>query len=145
MAIGLYDGNTVLTCTCNVGVPCYWLFWVSFRVVSTILPGSYCYCLRGGIPHGVPYTETCIDLLCFSIWVLIIPDSSTRALWQSYQQSHLETSRRNMWKEWWNFPCEVFLFILASDFVTCCKISTWSRRFYSPPKECLLRIFFAFG
>jgi len=28
------------------------------------------------------------------------PDSSTRALWQSYQQRHLVASRRNGWKEW---------------------------------------------
>jgi hypothetical protein len=37
---------------------------------------------RGGIAQGVPYTATVTDLLCFPVWVLIIPDSSKRGLWQ---------------------------------------------------------------
>jgi hypothetical protein len=43
-------------------------------------------------------------------------DLSIRAIWQSYQQSHLEASRRNGQREWWIWPCKVFLFVLASDF-----------------------------
>jgi hypothetical protein len=38
--------------------------------------------LRGRIAQGVPYTATIYDLLCISIWVLFIPDSSTIALWE---------------------------------------------------------------
>jgi hypothetical protein len=44
-------------------------------------------------------------------------DSSTRAVWQSYQWSHLVAGRRNEQRQWWIWPCEVFLFILASDFL----------------------------
>jgi len=32
--------------------------------------------------QGDPCTATISDLLCVPIWFLIIPDSSTRALWQ---------------------------------------------------------------
>jgi hypothetical protein len=35
------------------------------------------------------------------------PNSSTRALWQSYQHSHLVASRRDGRREWWNWPSEV--------------------------------------
>jgi hypothetical protein len=45
------------------------------------------------------------------------PDSSTRALWQTYHQSHLVASTRNGQSVWWICPFEVFLFILAGDFV----------------------------
>jgi len=38
--------------------------------------------LWGGITQGVPSTATISDLLCVSILVLIIPDSSIRTLWQ---------------------------------------------------------------
>jgi hypothetical protein len=41
-------------------------------------------------------------------------DSSTRTLWKSYQQIHLIASRRNGRREWWIWPCEVFLFTFAS-------------------------------
>jgi hypothetical protein len=47
------------------------------------LMSDKCYCLRGGIAQCVQYTATNIDLLCVPIWVLIIPDSSTRALRKS--------------------------------------------------------------
>jgi hypothetical protein len=47
----------------------------TFNIVLALL-------LRGGIAQGVPYTATMSDLLRFPIWVLIIPESSTRALWQ---------------------------------------------------------------
>jgi hypothetical protein len=38
--------------------------------------------LQGSITQGVTYGATISDLLCVPIWLLIIPDSSTRALWQ---------------------------------------------------------------
>jgi hypothetical protein len=38
--------------------------------------------LRGGIAQGVPYTTTISDILRVPIWVLIIPDASTRTVWQ---------------------------------------------------------------
>jgi hypothetical protein len=40
------------------------------------------------------------------------PDSSTRALWQSYQQIHLVASRGIGRRKLWIWPCEVSLFIL---------------------------------
>jgi hypothetical protein len=49
------------------------------------------------------------------------PDSYTRALWQFYHQSDLIGSRRNGQRELWIWPCELFLFILASDFVNAVK------------------------
>jgi hypothetical protein len=55
-------------------------------------------------------------------WQRKTPDSFTRALWYSYQQSHLVASRRNRQREWWIWPCKVFLLILASDLLTCRKI-----------------------
>jgi hypothetical protein len=42
----------------------------------------YCYCLQGSVTQGVPCTVTITNLLCFAAWVLIIPDSPARALWQ---------------------------------------------------------------
>jgi hypothetical protein len=49
------------------------------------------------------------------------PFPSPTALWQSYQQSYLVASRWNGRREWWIWPCEVFLFILASDFLHAVK------------------------
>jgi hypothetical protein len=43
---------------------------------------TYCYYLLGGIAQGVQYTAIITDLLCFPIWVIIIPELNTRALWQ---------------------------------------------------------------
>jgi hypothetical protein len=43
------------------------------------------------------------------------PDLSTRALWQSYQYSNLEASRRRGLREWRIWPRKVILSILASD------------------------------
>jgi hypothetical protein len=38
--------------------------------------------LRVGIAQDFSFTTTITHLLCFPIWVLIIPDTYTRALWQ---------------------------------------------------------------
>jgi hypothetical protein len=43
-----------------------------------------------------PYTEIISDVLCIPIWVLIIPDSSTRALWQLPE----EISSSKAWETW---------------------------------------------
>jgi hypothetical protein len=48
-------------------------------------------------------------------------DSSTRALWQSYPQSHLVESGRNGRRKSWIWPWVAFLFILASDFLNSVK------------------------
>jgi hypothetical protein len=49
-----------------------------------------------------------------------IPDSSTRAVWQSYQQSSSIKWGGTWWRKWRIWPYEVFLF--GSDFFTCRKI-----------------------
>jgi hypothetical protein len=46
--------------------------------------------------QGVPYTATITDLLCFSIRVLIIPDSSTTALWQLPADTPSSKAWRNL-------------------------------------------------
>jgi hypothetical protein len=71
-------------------------------------------------------------------------DFPTRALWQSYQQSHLIASRRNGWRKWWIWPCELFLFILPKWYFTCCKVLRHGASvFTSSLKEGMLHIFIA--
>jgi hypothetical protein len=43
--------------------------------------------LRGGVAQGAPSTATIYELLCVLIWVLIIPDSSTRLSGNNQQTS----------------------------------------------------------
>jgi hypothetical protein len=67
------------------------------------------------------------------------PDSSTRALWKSYQHSHLVASMSNGRREWWIWSCQV-CFIFASIF-TCRKILWYgASAITSPPKIGVLRI-----
>jgi hypothetical protein len=73
----------------------------------------------------------------------VTPDSSTRTIWQSYQQRHLGASRRNG-KRSENFACQYLKYIKGS--LTCGKIlrrgaSGFRRTSHS--KEGLLRIFIA--
>jgi hypothetical protein len=84
--------------------------------------------------HGEPLWEC---------WQSKTPDSSTTAL--NPTSSHLVASRRNGWREWRIWPCEVFLFIPEID-VTCRKI-LWhgASGFTYPPKEGGLKIFIALG
>jgi hypothetical protein len=37
--------------------------------------------LRFVIAYGVPYSATIYDLFCDPMWVIIIPDPSTRDIW----------------------------------------------------------------
>jgi hypothetical protein len=68
-------------------------------------------------------------------------DSSIRAFWQSYQQSHPVAGRRNGRKKWWIRPCEVFLFIHANYFFASHKILHGTDGVTSRPKEGVLPIF----
>jgi hypothetical protein len=68
-------------------------------------------------------------------------DSSIRAFWQSYQQSHPVAGRRNGRIKLWIWPCEVFLFIHAYYFFASHKILHGTDGFTSRPKEGVLRIF----
>jgi hypothetical protein len=69
------------------------------------------------------------------------PDSSTSALWQSYQQRHLGASRRNRRRSE-NFACRQLRCV--NGFLTCRKILRHGTSgFISHPKEGVLRIFIA--
>jgi hypothetical protein len=39
----------------------------------------------------------------------------------------------NGWSEWWMWPCEVYLFILANSFLTCRKILRHGASGFTPP------------
>jgi hypothetical protein len=63
--------------------------------------------------------------------------SSTRVIWQSYQQGHTVASRRNMRREWWIRSCEGS----CKWFFTCRKIlRRGASGFTSPPKEALVAL-----
>jgi hypothetical protein len=59
--------------------------------------------------------------------------------WQYYQQSHLVAIRRNGWRKWWIWPCEVFCHTWER-FFTRCKIFHEAFSFIPPPKEGVLQI-----
>jgi hypothetical protein len=71
------------------------------------------------------------------------PDSSTRALWQSYQQNLLGASRRKGRKKW-EFYLVTISFNTDKWFFTCGKILHGASGFPSHPKKAVLRIFVAF-
>jgi hypothetical protein len=66
------------------------------------------------------------------------PDSSTRALWQAFQQSYLVATRRNGRRGWWIWLCEVFCSYLQV-FITCHNILHGLRLYFSA-NEVMLRI-----
>jgi hypothetical protein len=69
------------------------------------------------------------------------PESSTRALWHCYQQSHLGASRIHGCKEW-NCSLVGISITLTSDNITCLKmLRHGTSRFTSHLKENVLRIF----
>jgi hypothetical protein len=73
-------------------------------------------------------------------WLLIrSPEPSS-----SPTNSHLIASRKNGWREWWIWPCKVFLFVLESDSFTYHKI-LWhgAPGFTSPLKVGMMWIFIA--
>jgi hypothetical protein len=73
--------------------------------------------------------------------ILDTPDSSTRALWQSYQQRHLGASRSNRRRSE-NFAYQYLRDVNGS--LTCRKILRHGNsRFTSHPKEGVLQIFIA--
>jgi hypothetical protein len=55
---------------------------VSNNKTESLIHYVYWLLLRGGIVQSVPCTAAVSDLLCVTVGVLIIPDLSTRALWQ---------------------------------------------------------------
>jgi hypothetical protein len=101
----------------------------------------YCYC--GDIAQRVPYTATITDLLCFPIWILIIPDHPLEPSSGS-QQRRLEAKQEETW-------CEMFLNLAYKYLFSYCmdlqhakkKILHGTDSFTSHPKEVVLRIFVA--
>jgi hypothetical protein len=67
-------------------------------------------------------------------------DDATRALWQSYQQRHLGTSRRNGRRSY-NFPYQYLRHVSGS--LTCRILRHGTSGFNSHLKEGVLRIFIA--
>jgi hypothetical protein len=66
--------------------------------------------LRGGIAQGVPYTANISDLLCITIYVLIISDWFARALGSNQQTP--SSGGGEIWQEMKvNFAYEVSLLI----------------------------------
>jgi hypothetical protein len=55
---------------------------ISFNVIGGTVECDDVLLLRCGIVQGPPSTATILDLLYIPVWVLTIPDSSARALWQ---------------------------------------------------------------
>jgi hypothetical protein len=77
-------------------------------------------------------------LLCPSIWTIIIPDSSTRALW--LQHRHLVNSRE-LAKVSMNLADKVSLPYSAGIFNIPQNLPAFGRLLYFPTKEVVLRIF----
>jgi hypothetical protein len=65
-------------------------------LIKLITRGYYCCYYFGVGAQGDHCTVTIYDLLCVSIWVLIIPDSSTRELSDNYQQRHLLAKQKKL-------------------------------------------------
>jgi hypothetical protein len=78
-------------------------WWMAFRKTTLVYSGDhtklilltgYCY---GVVLYKASHTlRPFYDLLCVSIWVLTIPDSSTRALWQIPAQTPGSEAGRNL-------------------------------------------------
>jgi hypothetical protein len=71
------------------------------------------------------------------------PDSSTRALWQSYQQSSI-TKQKELAKEMMDLALRSILVHTWKGYLTCRKIFRHGADgFTSPPEEGVLRVFIA--
>jgi hypothetical protein len=100
---------------------------VSIHEIKMYIAYLYCYRLWGGITQGVPYTATITDLLCFPVWVLIIPDSPT-SLCQ--QQRYLVAKQEKLGKKCpWIFFYK-YLFNTLGIFNMPQNLTTWNHRLY---------------
>jgi hypothetical protein len=90
-----------------------------------------------------PALQPFSNLLWVPIWVLIIPDSSNRALWQIRG----ETPRWESGETWGeivvNLPTKYIFHTPQGSLARCKIIQHGSDGFTSPPKEVVLRIFIA--
>jgi hypothetical protein len=57
---------------------------------------AYWLLFRGEIVQSLPCTAAISDLLCVPIWVIIVPDSSTRPLWQILAETPSSEARKNV-------------------------------------------------
>jgi hypothetical protein len=97
----------------------------------------------GGIAQGVPYADTNTDLLWFPIWVLMTPDSSTRALWQWPADKPGSDAGRELGEKCrWIYPTSI-----SFHTVRICNmpwhLTTWNRRLYFPSEGCSATDFIA--
>jgi hypothetical protein len=107
---------------------------------TTEVLSCYWLLLRGGIVQSVPCTATISDLFNFPIWVLIIPDSSTRALTKIPADTPSSESRETWW---WILPTKHSSHT-PQDSLTCRKIlRNGVEGFTSPLKKVVLRMFIA--
>jgi hypothetical protein len=110
------------------------------RMHGMVLSTGYCY--------GVVLYKTShalwpfYDLLCVPIWVLIIPDSSTRALWQIPAETPSSKAGKTWRKLPINFAGEVSLSHFAGTLI-CCKIYEMGLLALLPLNEVKLQIFIA--
>jgi hypothetical protein len=65
----------------------------------------------------------------------VTPDSSTRALRQSYRQSYLAVKREKLAKEIMNFALWSISFVLEGSFNMAKNLTTWVRQLYFPSKK----------
>jgi hypothetical protein len=75
------------------------------------------------------------------------PDSSTRALWEFYQRSHLVANQDELAREMMNLNLALRIIVIhtSKGSLACRKILGRAEGFTSPPKEGVLRICIALG
>jgi hypothetical protein len=92
-----------------------------------------CLLLRGGIVKNVPCIATTFWCIVLPTWVPVIPDSSTRALWQIPAQTPSSESGET-WREIAMILPTKYLFHTPQGFLPCRKISQHGADgFTSPP------------
>jgi hypothetical protein len=99
-------------------------------------------CLRTAATNG-PIVHLPSDMWPWRAMVMVMPagktpNSCTTALWQCYQQRHLESSRRNG-RRCQNFAYQYLKYL--EGFLTCKILRHGTSGFTSYPKEGVLRIF----
>jgi hypothetical protein len=111
VGVKLHAAVTVFPCV-NSGLLIDWLIMMGWDYVSELRPPTGLLVIPQVIcEHGEPWWWWCL--------LGITPDSSTRALWQSYQQRHLGVCRRNGRRSE-NFACHYMKDLKGS--LTCRKI-----------------------
>jgi hypothetical protein len=98
------------------------LCWIWIEPAGCIIQQGFSTCFITGYCYGVvsykashalrPFS----DLLCVPVWILIVPDSSTRALWQQPAETSSSEEGRNMARNDSEFADEDCLSYFAAFF-----------------------------